>query len=247
MVINIQVYVYLCIKIMEEFERLINLIGREKFERISKLKIAIFGIGGVGGYVCEGLARCGVNSLFLVDFDTVSKSNINRQIIATNETLNLYKVDVMKNRILSINKNCNVEILKVKIDKNTINDIDFTKFDFIVDAIDMVSSKLFIIEKAKKFNVDIISCMGTGNKLDATKLQIVDISKTSMCPLAKVMRKELRKRNINKLTVLFSTEEQKCFGEKSRIPASIVFVPSVAGLLISNYIIKKVIGDNGKI
>lgn len=232
---------------MEEFSRLINLVGVENFKKISNLKIIVFGIGGVGGYVCEGLARSGVNNFLLVDYDTICKSNINRQIIATNETLNLYKVDAMKNRILSINKNAKIEILKIKVDKQTIEEINFKDVDFIVDAIDMVSSKLLIIEKAKQLNIDIISCMGTGNKLDATKLQIVDISKTSMCPLAKVMRKELKKRNIKNVKVLFSTEEPKCVGEKSRIPSSIVFVPSVAGLLISNYIIKKVIDKNGKI
>ncbi len=222
---------------MEEFIRLENLIGKEKVTFMGTKKVAIFGIGGVGGYVCEGLARCGIGEFLLVDFDKVAESNLNRQIIATNQTIGKKKVDLMKDRILSINKNAKVECLDICVNKDNINIIDFSKFDFIVDAIDMVTSKLLIIENAKKNNINIISCMGTGNKLDPTKLQIKDISKTEMCPLAKIIRKKLKEKNIKDVPVLFSTEKPiKCVSKEI---SSIVFVPAVAGLLIANYVITK--------
>ena len=222
---------------MEEFIRLENLIGKEKVALMGTKKVAIFGIGGVGGYVCEGLARCGIGEFLLVDFDKVAESNLNRQIIATNQTIGKKKVDLMKDRILSINKNAKVECLDICVNKDNINIINFSKFDFIVDAIDMVTSKLLIIENAKKNNINIISCMGTGNKLDPTKLQIKDISKTEMCPLAKIIRKKLKEKNIKDVPVLFSTE--KPIKSVSKEISSIVFVPAVAGLLIANYVITK--------
>ncbi len=222
---------------MEEFVRLENLIGKEKVELLGTKKVAIFGIGGVGGYVCEGLARCGVGEFLLVDFDKVALSNLNRQIIATNKTIGQKKVDLMKERILSINKNAKVECLDICVNIDNINVIDFSKFDFIVDAIDMVTSKLLIIENAKKNNTNIISCMGTGKKLDPYQLKINDISKTQMCPLAKIIRKKLKDKNIKGVPVLYSTEKPIKNGTKEI--SSIVFVPAVAGLLIANYVITK--------
>ena len=222
---------------MEEFVRLENLIGKEKVELLGTKKVAIFGIGGVGGYVCEGLARCGVGEFLLVDFDKVALSNLNRQIIATNKTIGQKKVDLMKERILSINKNAKVECLDICVNIDNINVIDFSKFDFIVDAIDMVTSKLLIIENAKKNNTNIISCMETGKKLDPYQLKINDISKTQMCPLAKIIRKKLKDKNIKGVPVLYSTEKPIKNGTKEI--SSIVFVPAVAGLLIANYVITK--------
>lgn len=226
---------------MEEFSREIKLIGQENFEKLKNSKILLFGIGGVGGYVLESLARSGVENITIVDFDTVSESNLNRQIIALKTTIGKYKVDVAKERVNNINPNCNIQAIKEKLTKENIDSFNFKNYDFVIDAIDMVTSKLLIIEKAKKENVEVISCMGTGNKLDATKLQICDISKTNYCPLAKVMRKELKNRGIYHLNVVFSTEEPKRFDEKQRkvTPASIAYVPAVAGLYISQFVIKK--------
>ena len=226
---------------MEEFSREIKLIGQENFEKLKNSKILLFGIGGVGGYVLESLARSGVENITIVDFDTVSESNLNRQIIALKTTIGKYKVDVARERVNNINPNCNVKAIKEKLTKENIDSFNFKNYDFVIDAIDMVTSKLLIIEKAKKENVEVISCMGTGNKLDATKLQICDISKTNYCPLAKVMRKELKNRGIYHLNVVFSTEQPKRFDEKQRkvTPASIAYVPAVAGLYISQFVIKK--------
>lgn len=226
---------------MEEFSREIKLIGQENFEKLKNSKILLFGIGGVGGYVLESLARSGVENITIVDFDTVSESNLNRQIIALKTTIGKYKVDVAKERVNNINPNCNIQAIKEKLTKENIDSFNFKNYDFVIDAIDMVTSKLLIIEKAKKENVEVISCMGTGNKLDAIKLQIADISKTNYCPLAKVMRKELKNRGIYHLNVVFSTEQPKRFDEKQRkvTPASIAYVPAVAGLYISQFVIKK--------
>ncbi len=225
---------------MEEFVRLENLIGKDKVALFGTKKVAIFGIGGVGGYVCEGLARCGVGEFLLVDFDSVAKSNLNRQIIATNKTIGNKKVDIMKERIQSINQEAIVECLDICVNDTNINLIDFAKYDFVVDAIDMVSSKLLIIENAKRNNVNVISCMGTGKKLDPYQLKISDISKTQMCPLAKIIRKKLKDKNIKGVPVLYSTEKPK--ETKTKDIASIMFIPAIAGLLIANYVITK-LGD----
>ena len=226
---------------MEEFSREIKLIGQENFEKLKNSKVILFGVGGVGGYVLESLARSGIENITIVDFDTVSESNLNRQIIALQTTIGKYKVDVAKDRVNNINPNCNVVAIKEKLTKENIDRFNFSCYDFVIDAIDMVTSKLLIIEKAKKENVEVISCMGTGNKLDATQLRICDISKTNYCPLAKVMRKELKNRGIYHLNVVFSTEQPKRFDEKVRkvTPASIAYVPAVAGLYISQFVINK--------
>ena len=230
---------------MEKFSRLINLIGENNLQKLNNSKVIVFGVGGVGGYTVEALTRSGVGEITVVDFDTVSSSNINRQIIATVQTVGKLKVEVIKDRMLSINPNIKVNALATKVDNTTIDSIDFSSYNFVVDAIDMVSSKLLIIEKAKQNNVPIISCMGTGNKLDATKLQIADISKTEYCPLAKIMRKELKNRKITQIPVIFSKETpikpKNNNTENKPIPASVVYVPAVAGMLIAQYVITKIL------
>ena len=230
---------------MEKFRRLINLIGENNLQKLNNSKFLVFGVGGVGGYTVEALTRSGVGEITVVDFDTVSSSNINRQIIATVQTVGKLKVEVIKDRMLSINPNIKVNALATKVDNTTIDSIDFSSYNFVVDAIDMVSSKLLIIEKAKQNNVPIISCMGTGNKLDATKLQIADISKTEYCPLAKIMRKELKNRKITQIPVIFSKETpikpKNNNTENKPIPASVVYVPAVAGMLIAQYVITKIL------
>lgn len=218
------------------------LIGKESLERLSSCHIAVFGIGGVGGFVTEALARCGVGEFDLIDNDTVNITNINRQIIATHDTLGRYKTEVMKERILSINPDAKVNIHNTFYLPENSDEFDFTKYDYIVDAVDTVTAKIEIIVNAKKTGTPVISSMGTGNKLDPTQFQISDIYKTSVCPLAKVMRRELKKRGIDKLKVLYSKEEpikrQAQKGEKPT-PASISFVPSAAGLIIAGEVIKE--------
>lgn len=227
----------------EEFTRTAMLIGEESVEMLSSVHIAVFGIGGVGGYVTEALARCGVGELDLIDNDTVNITNINRQIIATHETLGRYKTEVMKERILSINPEAKVNIHNTFYLPENSAEFDFTKYDYIVDAVDTVTAKIEIIMNAKKAGTPVISSMGTGNKLDPTLFEIADIYKTTVCPLAKVMRRELKKRGVNSLKVLYSTEEPVKsiaaeVGEKP-VPASIAFVPSVAGLIIAGEVIKE--------
>ncbi len=228
---------------MEEYwnSRTELLIGKENTEKISKSKIIIYGIGGVGSYVVEGLVRAGVENIVLVDNDVISLSNLNRQIHATISNIGKLKVECMKERILSINPKAkvetyvpqNMEIEEELLINNTIN--------YVVDSVDTVSTKLKLIQRAKEQNVPIISCMGTGNKLDPTKFEISDIYITSVCPLAKVIRKELRKRNIKDLKVLYSKEEPIKHEKESRTPASISFVPSVAGMIIAGEVIKDII------
>ena len=235
----------------EFFSRTEMLIGKENIEKLKNSKVAIFGIGGVGSYVLEGLVRAGIGNLVLVDNDEVSISNINRQIIATHKTVGDPKVEVAKQRTLEINPEINIEIYKEFFSSDSREFFDNT-FDYVVDAIDTVSSKIELVIRANKYSVPIISCMGTGNKLDPTKFEITDINKTSVCPLAKVMRKELRTRGIKKLKVLYSKEEpikinnnqEENNENRKKSPGSISFVPSVAGLIIAGEVIKDIIKNN---
>lgn len=227
-----------------QFSRTELLIGKEGLEKLKSSKVAVFGIGGVGSYAVEALARAGAGNFVLIDNDVVSETNINRQLIALHSTVGKSKVEVAKERILDINPNAKVETKQIFYTPESTGIID-DSIDYIVDAIDTVSSKIDLVIKAKELDIPIISCMGTGNKLDASRLEISDISKTSVCPLAKVMRKELRSRGINKLKVLYSKEEpMKVFVDdesdttKKSVPGSISFVPSVAGLLIAGEVIK---------
>ena len=239
---------------MNQFEREELLIGKDAVNKLNNSKVAIFGIGGVGSYVLEALVRAGVGKLVLVDSDVICISNINRQIIATHNAIGDSKVDVAKKRALEINPNVEIITHNEFFTPETEGIID-DSIDYIVDAIDTVTSKIELVLRADKFNIPIISSMGTGNKLDPTKFEVTDINKTSMCPLAKVMRKELRSRNIKKLKVVYSKEEPitvenvKMSDEKSNIkkrqtPGSISFVPSVAGLIIAGEVIKDLIDYN---
>ena len=217
------------------------LIGKDNIQKLANSKVIVYGIGGVGSFVVEGLVRAGVENIILVDNDAISPSNLNRQIHATITNIGKLKVDCMKDRILSINPNVNVEIyIPQDIEEGEETLID-NVIDYVVDAVDTTTTKLKLIQRAKEKQVPIISCMGTGNKLDPTKFEIADIYKTSVCPLAKVMRKELKKRGINDLKVLYSKEEPIKHDVESRTPASISFVPSVAGMIIAGEVIKDII------
>ena len=228
-----------------QFSRTEMLIGKEGINKLQKSKVAIFGIGGVGSYVVEALARVGVGNFILVDSDIITKTNINRQIIATTKTIGKLKVDVAKERILEINPNAHVKTYAEFFKQDSSIFLD-NSINYIIDAIDTVSSKIELITKAKELNIPIISSMGTGNKLDPTKFEITDIYKTSVCPLAKVMRKELKKRKIDKLKAIYSKEEpikiqKNDIETKKSIPGSISYVPSVAGLIIASEVVKDII------
>lgn len=223
----------------EFYQRTESLIGQEALDKLKKSHIAVFGIGGVGGYTVEALARAGVGRLTLIDNDTVKKSNINRQLIALNSTLDMKKTEAFRQRIKDINPEAIVEAYEIFYLPETKDEIDFSSFDYVVDAIDTVSGKIAIIEKCKQLDIPVISSMGTGNKLNPTLFRVDDISKTSVCPLARVMRYELKKRGIKKVKVLYSVEEPVKQG--NRVPASISFVPSVAGLIIAGEVIKDII------
>lgn len=218
-----------------------KLLGTAAINKLNNSKVCVFGIGGVGGYVCEGLARSGVGSFILVDKDVVSESNINRQIIATTKTVGKSKTELMKERILDINPNAVVETKDMFYLPDTAGEIDFSDCDYVVDAVDTVTAKLLIIQMTKEMGIPVISSMGTGNKLDPTCFRVDDISKTSVCPLAKVMRKELKDRGISDVKVLYSTENPAVSGSSEVIP-SISFVPSVAGLIIAGEVIKDITG-----
>ncbi len=227
----------------EQFSRTELLLGHEAMEKLAGSRVAVFGIGGVGGYVVEALARSGVGALDLIDNDKVALSNINRQIIATMKTVGMDKVDAAKERILDINPDCKVTTYKTFYMPDTADQFDFTKYDYVVDAIDTVTGKLTIIENAKKAGVPVISSMGAGNKLDASAFEVADLYKTSVCPLAKVMRRECKKRGIRSLKVVYSKEEpvksSAVLTEGGRnIPGSIAFAPSSAGLVIAGEVIK---------
>lgn len=220
----------------KRFSRTELLIGAENMGRLSRARVAVFGVGGVGGYVVEALVRSGVGTLDLIDADTVSQSNINRQIIATEKTVGRRKVDAAKERALDINPDIKVNVYQTFYLPETADQFDFTKYDYVVDAIDTVTGKLGLIMQAKKAGVPVISCMGAGNKLDAAAFEVADIFQTSVCPLARVMRRELKKRGVKKLKVVYSKEEPVKTG--SRIPGSVAFVPPVAGLILAGEVIK---------
>lgn len=241
----------------EQFSRTGLLIGEEGVQCLQKAHVAVFGIGGVGGYVVEALARSGIAAFDLIDNDTVCESNINRQIIATHHTLGRPKVEVMKERILSINPKARVYTHECFFLPENADEFDFKKYTYVVDAVDTVTAKLEIIARAKEADVPVISCMGAGNKLDPTKFTVTDIYKTSVCPLAKVMRRELKKRGVDSLKVVYSTEEAikplssqegtvSKEGSRRSIPGSIAFVPSVAGLIAAGEVVKDIIacGDS---
>lgn len=226
----------------EQFSRTELLIGEEGLNKLQNVRVAVFGIGGVGGYVVEALARSGVGAFDLIDNDTVCLSNLNRQIIATLDTVNRDKVDVMRERIHSINPNVEVNVHKCFYLPETAGQFDFSEYTYVVDAVDTVTAKIDIIMRAQEAGVPVISAMGAGNKLDPTAFRVADIYKTTMCPLAKVMRRELKKRGVKKLKVVYSTEQAITPIVKGRTPGSIAFVPSVAGLIIAGEVVKDIIG-----
>ena len=218
------------------------IIGDEGLEKLKNSSVIVFGVGGVGSFAAEAIARAGVGNLTIVDFDDVDITNINRQLPALHSTVGRYKVDVMKERILDINPNINIKAIREVYNKDTSDSILSEKYDYVVDAIDMVTSKIHLIETCKNKGMDIISSMGMGNKLDPTKIEVTDIHKTTICPLARVMRKELKDRRIKKLKVVYSTEQpaelkKKIFNGKKITPGSISFVPSVGGLIIASVVI----------
>lgn len=230
---------------MERFERSRILLGNDALLKLKNAKVIVFGVGGVGSYVCEALARGGIGTIALVDNDTVSESNINRQLVALTSTIGHNKTEVMRDRIWEINPVCNVTSIPRFYTKE--KEVSIDDYDYVVDAIDTVTSKLTLIEEANRLSIPIISCMGTGNKLDPTRFEIADISKTSVCPLARVMRRELKLRGISHLKVLYSKEEPICpeisipENGKRSVPGSVSFVPPVAGMIIAGEVIKDII------
>lgn len=229
---------------MSIFERSELLLGKAALEKLKTAKVAVFGIGGVGSYTVEALVRCGVGYMELFDGDTVSESNINRQLVATIKTVGLPKVNVAADHAVEVNPDIEVKAHQMFFCGENADKINFSDFDYVVDAIDTVTSKLLIIEKATSAGVPVISCMGAGNKLDPTRFEVADISKTSVCPLARVMRRELRLRGINHLKVVYSKEEPIKSGltENGKpLPGSVSFVPSAAGLIIAGEVIKDII------
>lgn len=231
---------------MEEnqFERTALLLGKASVERLARKRVAVFGVGGVGGFVCEGLVRAGIGAIDIVDKDTVALSNLNRQLIALHSTVGKNKVDVLEERLKDINKNLIIKKYKCFFLPETSETFDFREYDYVVDAIDTVTGKIELILKAKEAGVPIISAMGAGNKLDPTAFQVSDIYKTSVCPLARVMRRELKKRGVEKLKVVYSKEEpiKPQFEEGEEVvPGSVSFVPPVVGLIIAGEVVKDLI------
>ena len=245
---------------LTQFSRTELLLGKETMDKLANSRVAVFGIGGVGGYVCEALVRTGVGAFDLIDDDKVCLTNLNRQIIATRKTVGQYKADVMKERMLEINPKVDVRVHKCFFLPENAEEFPFEEYDYIVDAVDTVTAKISLIMKAQELNIPIISSMGAGNKLDASKFQVADIYKTKVCPLAKVMRRELKKRGVKKLKVVYSEEQptrpiedmsiscrthcicppgakHKCT-ERRDIPGSVAFVPSVVGLIIAGEVVK---------
>lgn len=253
---------------LNQFSRTELLIGKEGMQRLQDARVAVFGIGGVGGYTVEALARSGIGTLDLIDDDKVCLTNINRQIYATRKTVGKYKVDVAKERILEINPEAKVNIYKTFYLPDTAEQFDFSQYDYVVDAIDTVSGKLQLVVQAEQSGVPVISSMGAGNKMDPTAFQVADIYKTSVCPLAKVMRRELKKRGINHLKVVYSKEKplvpvddatiscktncicppgtERTCAQRRQVPGSNAFVPSVVGLIIAGEVVKDLIAVNKK-
>lgn len=250
---------------LNQFSRTQLLLGDEAMNKLAASRVAVFGVGGVGGYVCEALIRSGVGAIDLVDDDKVCLTNLNRQIIATRKTIGQYKTQVMKERILDINPDAKVEVHNCFFLPENADDFEFEKYDYVVDAVDTVTAKIALVMKCKEKNVPIISSMGAGNKLDASAFRVADIYKTKVCPLAKVMRRELKKRGVKKLKVVYSEEmpikpledmssscktncicppgaQHKCT-QRRAIPGSVAFVPSVAGLIIAGEVVKDLIKD----
>ena len=248
---------------LTQFSRTELLFGKEAIDKLAGSKVAVFGIGGVGGYVCEALVRSGVGAFDLIDDDKVCLTNLNRQIIATRSTVGKYKTDVMRDRMLDINPNVEVEVHKCFFLPENADDFPWDSYDYVVDAVDTVTAKIALVMKCKEKNIPIISSMGAGNKLDGSQFKVADIYKTKVCPLAKVMRRELKKRGVKKLKVVYSEEiptrpiedmaiscrnncicppgaEHKCT-ERRDIPGSVAFVPSVAGLIIAGEVAKDLI------
>ena len=235
---------------MDPYSRTAFLLGEEGMQKLKNATVAVFGLGGVGGYVVEALARCGIGGLELIDHDTISITNINRQILATRKTVGMDKAEAAKQRLLDIDPDIKVAARKEFFGPDTMDTFDFASYDYVVDAIDTVTGKLALVQAAKSAGVPIISCMGTGNKLDPTKFQIADITKTTVCPLARIMRKECAKRGIKHLKVLFSTEdpiapkatsEEELPEGRRALPGSVSYVPSVAGLMIAGEVVKDLI------
>ena len=233
----------------EQFSRTELIFGEEAMARLADSRVAVFGVGGVGGFVVEALARSGVGALDIVDNDTVALSNLNRQIIALRSTVGRYKVDVAAERIMDINPDCKVNALRTFFMPDTAGQFDFSQYDYVVDAIDTVTGKIEIIMQAKAAGVPVISSMGAGNKIDPAAFEVADIYKTSVCPLAKVMRRELKKRGVKRLKVVYSQELPRTLAaependpHRRRVPGSTAFVPSVAGLIIAGEVIKDISG-----
>lgn len=236
---------------LNQFSRTEILLGKEKMNKLFSARVAVFGIGGVGGYVVEALARSGIGAFDLIDSDKVCLTNINRQIIATHQTIGEYKVDVAKERILQINPDAKIKTYKTFFLPETEDQFDFSEYDYVVDAIDTVAGKIALVLKANEAGTKIISCMGAGNKMDPTQFEVTDIYKTSVCPLARVMRTQLKKRGVKKLKVVYSKEqaikpeyndsvEEKGTAHRP-VPGSNAFVPSVAGLIIAGEVIKDIV------
>ena len=237
---------------INEFSRTELLLGADGMEKLKRARVAVFGIGGVGGYAVEALARAGIGALDLIDNDVISLTNINRQIIALHSTVGLPKTDVMAARVRDINPECEVRTYQTFYGPDTAEEFDFAQYDYIIDAIDTVTGKLALAVNAQKANTPIISSMGTGNKLDPTAFTVTDIYKTSFCPLARIMRKELRKRGIERLKVVYSEEEaltpegvtEELPQGRRSIPGSVSFVPSAAGLILAGEVIKDIVKRN---
>ena len=248
---------------LNQFSRTELLLGKEALERLAASHVAVFGIGGVGGYACEALVRSGVGNFDLVDDDKICLTNLNRQLIATRKTVGQYKTDVMKERMLDINPNVNIRVRKCFFLPENASEFPFEEYDYVIDAVDTVTAKIELIMKAKENKVPVISCMGAGNKLDPSRFKVADIYETKICPLAKVMRRELRKRGVESLKVVYSEEEptrplddmsiscrtncicppdakHKCT-ERRDIPGSVAFVPPVAGLIIAGEVVKDLV------